>query len=465
LEGTADDLLGQPKPKVMGSVFNVEPPLVNTSRLIYQIHDTSLLPGFTLAAYDKRVALGAGILRPIGDFTADASSATVSSIDTALDQITTTAAHGFTTGDPVHVDATTTLPGGVLNTQYYYARAISTTVLSLHDTAAHASANTNKIDITSAGSGTITVAKNRTPYGSYDWCSDAAGSYVRTGSKATRLTCDIANGSLLSFDAVLRQLLGVAQSTYSDINAIPFILLDQVSSQSATVGFWWNQDMTIYQAFQDLLRCANAYMQVYVDSNSGNNQLYVQSPLAGGAAPAFPYLDLNDSNIIKGSLKRIEPQDDQRGVPPWRVAVGYKRNYTVMSGADVAGAAAADIAIVAQEYRTALTDLAPTLTFYPSSQEIDVNTGLANQSDAASLGNYYVSYLLSPGVQMFTLSMGLDEFLDNVAIAPDTLGVILGENRVSVTYPRFGMDAGWGFSPVGYVMDVRAKTVDLTLWG
>lgn len=37
LEGTADDLKGQPKPKGYGKVFNVSPPQVNTSRLIYEV--------------------------------------------------------------------------------------------------------------------------------------------------------------------------------------------------------------------------------------------------------------------------------------------------------------------------------------------------------------------------------------------------------------------------------------------
>jgi hypothetical protein len=37
LEGTATDLLGKVKPKTYGQVFNVSPPLVNTSRLIYEV--------------------------------------------------------------------------------------------------------------------------------------------------------------------------------------------------------------------------------------------------------------------------------------------------------------------------------------------------------------------------------------------------------------------------------------------
>jgi len=39
LDGLSSDLAGKPKPVTLGAVFNVEPPCINTSRLIYQVHD------------------------------------------------------------------------------------------------------------------------------------------------------------------------------------------------------------------------------------------------------------------------------------------------------------------------------------------------------------------------------------------------------------------------------------------
>lgn len=41
LEGTEDDIKGQPKPRVFGSISNATPLLVNTSKLIYQISDNA----------------------------------------------------------------------------------------------------------------------------------------------------------------------------------------------------------------------------------------------------------------------------------------------------------------------------------------------------------------------------------------------------------------------------------------
>lgn len=57
-DGTADDRKGQPKPRIYGAVKNVAPVLVNTSRLIYQIHDGALQA--VGAVYDRGAALTAG---------------------------------------------------------------------------------------------------------------------------------------------------------------------------------------------------------------------------------------------------------------------------------------------------------------------------------------------------------------------------------------------------------------------
>ncbi|BCB62823.1 hypothetical protein HaloA020_35240 [Halomonas sp. A020] len=58
LEGTQDDIAGEPKPLVFGEVRNAQPVQVNTAKLIYQV---SSLPDCTIrAVYDKGVALNNG---------------------------------------------------------------------------------------------------------------------------------------------------------------------------------------------------------------------------------------------------------------------------------------------------------------------------------------------------------------------------------------------------------------------
>lgn len=58
VEGVADDLKGKSKPRLYGNGYNLAPPCVNTSRLIYQISDAALQS--VTAVYDRGAALTAG---------------------------------------------------------------------------------------------------------------------------------------------------------------------------------------------------------------------------------------------------------------------------------------------------------------------------------------------------------------------------------------------------------------------
>lgn len=64
LEGTADDLLGKPKPVCLGKVTNCAPPCVNTSRLIYQLNDGAVAS--VDGVYDRGVALGEALWVLVG---------------------------------------------------------------------------------------------------------------------------------------------------------------------------------------------------------------------------------------------------------------------------------------------------------------------------------------------------------------------------------------------------------------
>lgn len=56
-EGVVGDLKARPKPLVFGKVLNISPPQVNTSKLMYQVHDGAV---HSIAVYDKGSALTAG---------------------------------------------------------------------------------------------------------------------------------------------------------------------------------------------------------------------------------------------------------------------------------------------------------------------------------------------------------------------------------------------------------------------
>lgn len=76
---------------------------------------------------------------------------TISAVDTSTDRVTCTA-HGMVNGDRGFVTSTGSVPGG-LSTQRYYMKNIDANTLEFYTDAAL----TNKVDITSAGSGTLTL--------------------------------------------------------------------------------------------------------------------------------------------------------------------------------------------------------------------------------------------------------------------------------------------------------------------
>lgn len=58
VEGTEGDLKDKPKPVLFGWVYNIAPPCVNTSKLVYQVHDGAIRD--VMAVYDSGALLGRG---------------------------------------------------------------------------------------------------------------------------------------------------------------------------------------------------------------------------------------------------------------------------------------------------------------------------------------------------------------------------------------------------------------------
>lgn len=80
-------------------------------------------------------------------------------VNTTTNVLTTTAAHGFTTGDAIQYLSSTPI-SGLVNGAWYWVRAVSAGTCSLHWTKAGANANTDIVDLapTPAGTGTLRTA-------------------------------------------------------------------------------------------------------------------------------------------------------------------------------------------------------------------------------------------------------------------------------------------------------------------
>lgn len=102
--------------------------------------------------------------------------ATVLSVDAALDQITFTANHNFTTADAVRVQGS--LVGGVGSGTTYYVVVVSPTVISLATSEANALAGTPLVNLTAGAPGTTYVWRTKKVY-------DGTGLSLSTGDPIT----------------------------------------------------------------------------------------------------------------------------------------------------------------------------------------------------------------------------------------------------------------------------------------
>jgi flagellar hook-associated protein 2 len=117
--------------------------------ILYSLNGGDILTSHTNTITEE--SSGVSGLSVTGDVTG--SGIRVDAVDAANNAITTTASHGLSTGDIVRLYTPATLMGGVSSKTAYYVRALSSSRISLHSSSADASAGSNTVDVTGAGTG------------------------------------------------------------------------------------------------------------------------------------------------------------------------------------------------------------------------------------------------------------------------------------------------------------------------
>lgn len=382
IEGTAEDIKGQPKPVVLGTVFNITPQLVNTSRYIYQVDRRGLLTGYTISVYDKRSALTRGA-----------------------------------------------------------------------DYASQADMETN-----APAAGQYRV-----------WVS---GGCFRVGTVPVgAITCDVSN-PVTAGGAIT--LLNVINGIIQHIGAVS-VGASQFLTYNEECGIYLDREMTCMEACNAVLSGVNAYLLWGgdpTDAGSGGQGvpqvMQITPPGSLPYAAALDALELNESNIERGSIQQVVPNDGANGLPVWRVNLNYKRNYTVMSAGELAGVAATDIAFCEREYRTVTVDDASVKTQWADAVELNINSLLVDATDAQNeatriLGCYKVrrqTIRLKVSGEAVRAHPQLTASGATRVIADFQVGC-----RVRITLDRFGWDAGKLFLVIGMDLNLDTDMYDLTLWG
>jgi hypothetical protein len=161
-------------------------------------------------------------------------------------------------------------------------------------------------------------------------------------------------------------------------------------------------------------------------------------------------------------VRQVVPSEPERGLPVWRVKLGYKRNYTVMSESDLAGSAsAADVEFCKHEYRYVTAEDVTVKTQWANAAEMEVTTLLVDSTAAQAECDRLLT-MFKAKRDCFRLMVPIEAIRRQSPTNPRKYhpGWV-----VNITYPRFGMNAGKDFIVLGMQDNLDTDEVELVVWG
>lgn len=274
-----------------------------------------------------------------------------------------------------------------------------------------------------------------------------AGGMFRLGSTpAGQVTCDAVEGATAAArypGAVAQRVLLAAGLDIGNIDTAALAALDSACPWEC--GYWatHQQAVTARSVLDALMQSTGGW---WTASNANRITAGVLAVPAG-----VPVADLHPGNLL--SLTRRQNKDTDRGIPPWRVVVGYARYWQTTTG-DFAGAVAQAVRDdLAEQYRLADAQDAAVRTAYPAAPEVRIDTVLRYKADAQSLATARLGVLK-------VLRETLQADVRSASAAAADIG-----QTVRITLPRYGLQAGRLYTVIGATLDARIDSVKLTLWG
>src|SRR5581483_4648802 len=303
----------------------------------------------------------------------------------------------------------------------------------------------------------LALLESNTPgAGTYDYYLGAAGNgaFIRLASTPNLpLTVDATQGAAASDRTaaqLAKQILLAAGVASGDIDSGSVAALD--TANSGVVGVWTGtEEETVGDVLQSVLRSVGA--DVAVDSTGKFFFARLESP-SGTELTTLEAFEVLDSG--GNPVERAAPATDSRGLPCYSVIVNYRKNYTVLTDTDLAGAVTAAVRNqLRQEWlATTSTDgsvqtqflLAPQLTF---------ESLLDSASDAATeAARLLALYKVRRDVLTVLVPQAA---LDGVTLRHGGI--------VTLQVGRFDWAGGKQFVLCGVGYQLAADEVTLRLWG
>lgn len=222
----------------------------------------------------------------------------------------------------------------------------------------------------------------------------------------------------------------------ASIDELSVVALDV--HQPATVGIWRPEGGNGGQFLDELLDGAGCYWGF---DRSGSFEVgRLDTP---SEAPT----------LVFGEEQILEIEREETEEPNYQFTIAYARCLTTMSADQIAGAATeTDRAFFLEEWRREKATSAPTLTAWPLSRPVEVQSVFDRQEDAAAEASRMVSVYASQR-DYFRVRMKMQPLLLEIG------------DTVEINHSRYGLSAGKLLRVVDLTEDMETFEVVLGLWG
>lgn len=285
--------------------------------------------------------------------------------------------------------------------------------------------------------------------GQYRAWNTAAGAFIRLGSQPSgTVTADLTQGASAAARTagqVWQALLLRAGLTVGDIVASDVSALDAATSAPVGIYIGSDNDTSAIQAADLVAASVGAW---YGSDALGRFRIgRIELPSAGASVGTITATD-----VVR--IERTASADPGVGIPAWKVKLNYARLWEVQD--DLTNAVtAARKGYLSQEYRREEAADASVKTASLTSPELEFDTVLVAQSDAAAEAARRLA-IYKQRRDMLQVRVRVD--------APLAAVLDLGK-VVTLSLSRYGLASGKPFLIVGLRSDMRNYFFDLTLWG
>jgi hypothetical protein len=304
-----------------------------------------------------------------------------------------------------------------------------------------------------ARASTAALESNVPSAGTFDYYvgSGSTGAYFRIASDLqTQITADVTEGASAGARTVAqimkKILIDLGEIDTGEISASDVTALD--SSNSSVIGIWiGTEERDIATLIDDVAKSVGAFLTL--DRLGVWRMGQLKAPSGAAAATLKQWQIKNNGQKVQ----RIAPNDDDRGIPNYRVKVYYQQNYTRQNAGDLNGAAASRVNFTAYDFRDVSGSDNTVLTKHPLSKVKELTSLIDAESDAQAFADDRKAIFKE---ERETVAVTLD--FEN---AP----VLNLNDVVTLDVPRYDWNGGKDFRLVGIDNQFRKNEVTFTLWG